>query len=183
MLHRAIINRQLAIWEHIPHLRGEVGCQRANITFVTSLSEIYSNLLRGVKLVLVPDAVSRDLLVLVDYLNHHVVTRIFLVPSLLHAMLEIGITQESLPLLRVWVTAGEAISSSVVGQFKSVFGDATLMNLYGLTEAGSLVHCIHNPLVNVSETEQKSIPIGENLVHISCHIYAYNLFSLRQTYT
>ncbi len=114
MLHRAILNRQLAIWDHVPHLEGEVGCQRANTTFITSLSEIFSNLLLGVSLVLVPDEVSQDLLQQSAYLRQHAVTRIFMVPSLLNALLSSDVTQDSLPLLKTWVTAGEPITSSVV---------------------------------------------------------------------
>lgn len=177
MLHRAIINRQLAIWENVPHLLHEVGCQRANISFVTSLSEIYSNLLRGVKLVLVPEGISQDLMDLVNYLNCQAVTRIFLVPSLLHAFLSIGITQESLPLLKVWVTAGEAIAVNVVDAFKHAFSHSTLLNLFGLTEAGSLVYRIHSPTDKAYE-QLKSIPIGK-LAPVFHFTYIFLNFAVR----
>jgi amino acid adenylation domain-containing protein len=168
MLHRAIINRQFWIWEKFPFQPEEVGCQRAGVSFVTSLSEIFSTLLQGIKLVLVPDELLKNAHSLAEYLKQHQVSRIFLVPSLLQAYLQSDINQTALPKLKLWITAGEAITHETVKQFIHAFPEATLMNLFGLTEAGSLIYQLHP--ANTEQSDFTSVPIGKPISNTKAYI-------------
>ncbi|PYS75169.1 MAG: non-ribosomal peptide synthetase, partial [Acidobacteria bacterium] len=86
--HRASINRFCWMWKAFPFESDEVCCQKTSLSFVDSVWEIWGPLLRGVKLLIIPDAAVKDPARLVKILSDERVSRLVLVPSLLRAILE-----------------------------------------------------------------------------------------------
>lgn len=137
-LHRGIVNRLQWMWAKYPFRAGEVCCQKTSLSFVDSVSEIFGPLLAGVPTVLIPDDLVRDVPHLVRTLSRERVTRIVLVPALLRAVLEQdGDLGETLSALSLWVSSGESLERDVVERFHDRLPSATLLNLYGSSEASA----------------------------------------------
>jgi amino acid adenylation domain-containing protein len=133
--YQQVINRLAWMWRTQPFQKGEVGCQKTALHFVDFIWEILGPLLRGIPIVIVSSAKMRDINALVLELALHGVTRIWLVPSLLRALLDdVPDLREKLPSLRFWVTTGEALSVDLLRLFHKKLPDSTLYNLYGTSE-------------------------------------------------
>ena len=91
------------MWETYPFAPHEVCAQKTTLNFVDAVWEIWGPLLKGIPLVLIPDAVVKDPIQLVDTLATHHVTRLVLVPSLLNVMLrQVPDLHKRLPVLTHW---------------------------------------------------------------------------------
>jgi non-ribosomal peptide synthase protein (TIGR01720 family) len=106
------------------------------------------------------------------------VSRIWLVPSLLRAILETWPDlQEHLPHLKFWVTSGEPLSGQLLRRFRAAMPGNLLINLYGtsevfdatLYEAGldtqglasvPIGHPIANVQVYVLDSSLQPVPVG-----------------------
>jgi amino acid adenylation domain-containing protein len=133
--HRQLLNRFAWMWRTHPFSDGEVGCQKTALGFVDSIWEIFGPLLRGVPIVIVPDAEVKDPPALVRTLSRHRVTRIWLVPALLRVILHAHRNlQRRLPSLKMWVSSGEPLSAEMAQEFAAAMPHARLYNLYGTSE-------------------------------------------------
>jgi amino acid adenylation domain-containing protein len=133
--HRGAVNRFAWMWATYPFAAHEVCCARTSLSFVDSVWEIFGPLLKGISTVIIRDEVLRDLSRLVEELAHHRVTRLWLVPSLLRALLDLhDDLQDRLPLLKFWVTSGEALPPALFQRFRAQMPSAVLYNLYGTSE-------------------------------------------------
>lgn len=142
-LHRGMVNRIQWALENDPFAAGEVCCQKTSLSFVDSVAEIFTPLLAGIPLVIIPDATLNDLPLLIQALAEHEVTRIVVVPSLLRVMLEWGDgLAYRLPKLKRWTSSGETLSPELRERFHRCLPQAQLRNLYGASEASadSLCH-------------------------------------------
>ena len=134
--HRQILNRLHWMWSAYPFADGEVGCHKTPINFVDSLWELLGPLLRGVPSLIVSDETLRDPYALVDALECHDVTRLWLVPGLLRALLQTSPDLERrLPRLTFWVTSGEELPVDLARMFHERMPHSRLFNLYGTSEA------------------------------------------------
>jgi acyl-CoA synthetase (AMP-forming)/AMP-acid ligase II/acyl carrier protein len=166
-LHRGAVNRFAWMWSTYPFATDEVCCHKTSLSFVDSIWEVFGPLLRGIRVVLIPEEVVRQPDALVDDLARHGVTRVTVVPSLLSAMLEARpALGECLPRLRYWVTSGEAISWSVCERFFSAVPEGLLVNLYGSSEvsADATWAELHSRL------ELPSVPIGRPIANTQAYI-------------
>jgi len=133
--HRQILNRLDWMWRDYPFTRDEVLSQKTAISFVDSIWEFFGGLLQGVPAAIIPDAVLKDPFALVEELAGRNVTRIWVVPSLLRAVLDtVPDLQHRLPALRFWVSSGEALPADLFELFRRQMPHATLYNLYGTSE-------------------------------------------------
>ena len=87
-VHRATLNALAWMWQAYPFASHEVCCQKTSISFGDSIQELLGPLLRGIRMVLIPDVVLKDLPRFVQTLAIHRVTRLILVPSLLRTLLD-----------------------------------------------------------------------------------------------
>jgi amino acid adenylation domain-containing protein len=134
-MHRAAVNRLAWMWRAYPFEATEVCCARTSLNFVDSVWEIFGPLLQGTPTVIFREEVLRDSSRLVEQLAHFRVTRLWLVPSLLRALLDLhDDLQERLPHLRFWVTSGEALTPALLQRFWRQMPAAVLYNVYGTTE-------------------------------------------------
>jgi amino acid adenylation domain-containing protein len=133
--HSQILNRLHWMWDAYPFAPDEVGVQKTALSFVDSLWELLGPLLKGIPTVIIPDAILCDIYELVDLLGRERVTRLWVVPSLLRAILDAyPDLPRRLPSLRFWVSTGETLPAALLQKFRTILPGATLFNLYGTSE-------------------------------------------------
>ena len=117
----------------LPRARGLLAEDRAQLRRLDL--ELFGGLLQGVPTVIVPDDALVEPEALVQTLHDHGVTRIWVVPSLLRALLDGNPDLDlRLPALTFWVTTGEPLSSELYERFAERMPHATLYNVYGTSE-------------------------------------------------
>jgi acyl carrier protein len=130
------------MWRAFPFEPCEVGVLRTSLNFVDSLWEILGPLMRGVPTVIAPDDVVADPAAFVDLAGAHGVTRLFLVPSYLDALLErVPDVAARAPALRTWFTGGEPLTAELCRRFRRLLPDARLYNIYGSSELWDVTVC------------------------------------------
>src|SRR5262249_23397288 len=113
--HKQILNRLAWMGAAYPFSPGEVGCQKTTINFVDSVWEIFGPLLQGVSTTIIPDEVLEDTAGFLDTLAQAQVTRLWVVPSLLRALLDAYPDLERrVPRLTFWAISGEALPPGLV---------------------------------------------------------------------
>ena len=165
--HRQLLNRLYWMYEKYPFQAGEVGCQKTALSFVDSLWELMGPLLQGVPTVIISDAVLRDPHALVDVLGRKNVTRIWVVPSLLHMLLDsVHDLAGKLPKLCFWVSSGESLTLDLARRFKQALPEAKLYNLYGTSEVWDATwYDLNDEIDNLA-----SIPIGMPIANIKTYV-------------
>lgn len=176
--HRQLLNRLRWMWSQYPFANDEVSCQKTALSFVDSLWELLGPLLGGSPTLILHDAQVRDPKALVDALSRHRVTRLWLVPSLLQAILDTAPDLATrLPRLRFWVSSGEPLTTDLLARFQRAMPHATLYNLYGTSEfwdatwyAPRPEHChllqapigrpIHNTRCYILDRHRRLVPVG-----------------------
>ncbi|MET0398462.1 MAG: condensation domain-containing protein, partial [Longimicrobiaceae bacterium] len=94
-----------------------------------------------------------------EHLARHGVTRIVLVPSLLHALLDAHPDLAGrCPRLRLVVTSGEALPPELARRFAEALPGATLLNLYGSSEVAA--DSTHHALGAGTAAGEERVPIG-----------------------
>ena len=165
--HRQILNRLAWMWATYPFREGEMSCQKTAANFVDSVWEIFGPLLKGVPSVIIPDYVVRDVDALVETLADHQVTRIWLVPSLLRAMLStVADLGSRLPKLMFWVASGEELPLYLFRRFRQLMGEAKLYNLYGTSEIWDATW--YDPDRNPAP--QLRVPIGRPIHNVTAYV-------------
>ncbi|NJM23735.1 MAG: AMP-binding protein, partial [Richelia sp. SM1_7_0] len=150
---RGIINRLNWMWETLPFAASEICIQKTSINFVDHVAEIFSPLLKGIPLVVVPDSIRGDVSRLMSLLSDKKITRIVVVPSLLKAMLDNAPQQlTKLRYLKYVFCSGEALPIGLAEAFHQKLSSARLFNLYGSSEVAADVTCFE---VNFWETRQR----------------------------
>ncbi|MGE0492472.1 MAG: condensation domain-containing protein [Vulcanimicrobiota bacterium] len=137
--HRGAVHRLDWGSRELPLAPDEVVGQRASLGFVDSIAELFSPLLSGARLVFLPelDSLSRW----TAQLRRQRVTRLLVVPSLLATLLESSL---DLPALKLVVSSGEALPSSLARLFARRLPQARLVNLYGSTEVAGDITWSHD---------------------------------------
>ena len=165
--HLQVLNRLHWMWTDYPWQPGEVGCQKTALNFVDSLWELLGGLLQGVPTVIIPDGVVKDVFELVETLARERVTRIWLVPSLLRAMLaSVRNVSEELRDLKFWVSSGEALTAELFETFRRSLPGAVLFNLYGTSEVWDATWW--DPR-DVSTTPYR-VPIGKPIANVRTYV-------------
>ncbi|MHC5857710.1 non-ribosomal peptide synthetase [Nostoc sp.] len=166
--HRGTVNGLHWLWKTYPFTKEEVCCQKTAISFVDSVWEIFAPLLQGIPTVIIPDAVVLDPQLFIETLIHHKVTRIVLVPSLLHLLLDnYNHLIKNLSHLKLWITSGEALSVNLVQTFFQLMPFAKLINLYGSSEVSANVTYYDTSLLPKQAT---SIPIGRPIDNTQVYV-------------
>ncbi len=166
--HAATLNRLHWMWTTYPFAEDEVCCQKTSLNFVDSIWEIFGPLLRGYRIVIIPDATVKDPFSLITCLTASAITRIVLVPSLLQSLIEIcNHVPKPLPRLQWWTCSGEALPLELVHRFQSIFSERKLLNLYGSSEVAADATVCE---LTRWETDLPSILIGTPIANTQCYI-------------
>lgn len=153
---RGTLNRLRWMWERYPFAAGEVAAQTTTLAFVDAVWEIFGPLLRGIPIAIVPDHAVRDLERLTTSLQRAGATRITLVPALLRVLLDVPDVARRLHRLRWWTCSGEALDPVLARRFVERLPHATLLNLYGCSEASGDSCCFELP----RDWSGERVPIG-----------------------
>jgi len=160
---RQVLNRLHWMWRTYPFGPDEVAALRTPVGFVDSLWEIWGALLRGVPTVVVDD-VKADADRLVDVLERHRVSRLWLVPSFLRTLLtthpDLG---RRLPHLRMWVVSGEPLAAELADRFHAALPRAELHNCYGTSEVWDATWHVCSP-------GEPVVPLGRPIANVRCHV-------------
>ncbi len=172
MHHQGTINRLNWMWEKYPFDIKDVCCQKTSLNFGDSVWEIFGPLLKGVTTVLIDDSTLKDHKQFIKTLKEQNVTRIVLVPSLLHSLLTYYSEDLiKLPLLNFWTVSGEALSDELVSAFFNILPNATLLNLYGSSEVAADVTYFE---INDLNKHIRPIPIGKPISNTKVYILDEN---------
>ena len=155
-LHRGAVNRIAWMLERYPFELLDRYCQKTTPTFVDFVWELFGPLLDGVPSVILSAAQVRDPRALASAIQHHKITRLTLVPSLLKSMLDhVADIGKVLGGLRHCICSGEAFPGDLARRFLSLLPACRLLNLYGSSEvaADSTFH-------EVDAAEGPQVPIG-----------------------
>ena len=172
-LHRGAVNRFHWMWETFPFDSEEICCQKTSLSFVDSVWEIFGPLLKGIPIVIIPDAAVKDPKQFVQILAIQEVTRLVLVPSLLRVLLNTyHDLQSRLPKLKYWTTSGETLCVELFQRFQQALPDSILLNLYGSSEVSA------DATYWFSDGNSKSlqrIPIGRPIANTQIYILDQSL--------
>ncbi|MET7458597.1 condensation domain-containing protein, partial [Streptomyces sp. NPDC005574] len=139
-LHRGLTNRLAWFQDCCPWLPGEPSCAKSSLSFIDGCTELLGPLCYGGLVVLADRAAARQVPDLVALVESYHITRLTVVPSQLSSILDYG-RPERLTSCRLWISSGEPLTSAVAARFAEMFPDATLLNLYGSSEAsGDSLH-------------------------------------------
>ena len=167
-LHKGVMNRLNWMWETYPFKAGEVCCQKTSLSFVDSVWEIFGPLLKGIQVMIIPDEILSDPRRLVDTLATNQITRILLVPSFLHVLLnECADLQNQLPKLKYWSVSGEVLPLELARRFLDNIPQSILINLYGSTEVSADVTWYE---MKKKEDLASSVPIGRPIFNTRIYI-------------
>jgi amino acid adenylation domain-containing protein/FkbM family methyltransferase len=164
--HQQLLNRFAWMWSVVPFDEGETACQRTSQAFSVSLWETLGPLLRGVPLLVLPDAVTRDAPRLVEALARHRVTRIVVVPSILRMLLDADVDLGLLSSLRVWSVCGEVLPPDLCRRFFDRLPGARLLHQYGATEMNDVAW--HE--VRPGDLGGDRVPLGRPIANTEIHV-------------
>ncbi|HEX5706332.1 MAG TPA: amino acid adenylation domain-containing protein, partial [Pyrinomonadaceae bacterium] len=136
MPHRPLVNLLTWVGRHHDLPEGARTLQFASLSFDVSFEDIFSTLLTGGTLVVVPDEVRNDLLALPRVLSEKEINRVILSPAALQQVAEAATRRESpLASLRRVVVSGEQLQiTEAITKLFDGLEDATLRNEYGPAE-------------------------------------------------
>ncbi|WP_103547049.1 amino acid adenylation domain-containing protein, partial [Streptomyces sp. B226SN101] len=133
-VHAGVLNRVRWFGGAFPHREGEAVLGKTSLSFIDGTTEFFGALLNGLPLVLAPAGAVAAANDLTDLVERHGIGRVTVVPSLLGALLD-GPDAHRLGACRLWVSSGEALTGQDAERFARALPDATLLNLYGSSEA------------------------------------------------
>ena len=165
--HYASLNRFEWMWRAFPFTEDDVCCQKTSLSFGDSVWEIFGPLLKGVPVVIIPDAAVKDPRLFIETLSANRITRLVLVPSLLRVLLDQPVDlRSSLSCLKYWTCSGEALPVDLARRFKRQLPDSVLLNLYGSSELAADATCYQ---VNQPE-ELDTILIGRPIANTGAYV-------------
>ncbi|MBV8847802.1 MAG: amino acid adenylation domain-containing protein, partial [Bryobacterales bacterium] len=132
-------------------------------------TSIYSSLLSGGCLHVIPFEVSTDSKQFLEYVDRHSLDVLKIVPSHLAALLDAENCKELLP-RRYLITGGESLSLDLVEKIRALQPDCEVINHYGPTETtvGSLTFRLAEGYGKTSRTS--SVPIGRPIANTRIYI-------------
>jgi amino acid adenylation domain-containing protein len=168
---RGLLNRLHWGWETYPFEESERCVHQASIVFVDAIAEILSPLLQGIPLIIFSREILLDPLAMLNAIKFRQITRILLIPSLLRLLLDVCEKEkEYLPLLKIVMSSGEALSRSLCEHFFKVFDRKILVNIYGSSEvAADATYFEMKKMFTTKET-----PIGSPLRNTSIYLLNEN---------
>lgn len=132
--HRALVNRVCWMQSAYSLDNSDTVLQKTPFSFDVSVWEFLWTLTSGARLVMARPEGHKDPLYLSRVIQHHRVTTLHFVPSMLRLFL-CAPTAHNCHSLKHVICSGEVLPASLLERFQAVLPDARLHNLYGPTEA------------------------------------------------
>ena len=167
--HRSLVNRIEWMQDEYQLTSRDKVLQKTPMSFDVSVWEFFWPLLFGSQLVIAPPQIHKDVLELARIIQHHGITVLHFVPSMLSVFLLVD--HPSVQTLRLVFVSGEALPVDLAGKFLTRFKSTQLHNLYGPTEAA--IDVSYWPCKAVDHLS--SIPIGRPIANTQLYILNQNL--------
>ena len=164
--HGQLLNLLRSMQARLPLGSGDIVAQKTMAPFVVSMKELWGALLAGVPQVVVGDALLKDPPAFIGALQRGRVSRLFIVPSHLQAVLDALDDPEALSHLRVCVTAGEPLSQSLRERVQRTLPWVALWNNFGCTELNDTTYCDAAHLNGAGQF----VPIGRPIDNVQVHV-------------
>lgn len=130
----------------------------ASFAFDLSIFDLYSSLVCGAAIVLVPELQRGMAPFLAHLVEHHSITVWYSVPSIVTKMAELCVRDgRELPSVRQLIVAGEAFRGGALPVIREAFPAARIHNWYGPTETNVVTY--HE--VQPSDPQEGTVPIGK----------------------
>ena len=133
--HRTLVNRLQWAGEAVPYAADERALARADTSFIDAVTELFSPLLHGVEVSVLPDEEVRHMDRLAAFLEREGVTRLVSVPSALRVLAALA-EHKGTPFfgIRTLVSSGEPLHGALLHKLREAFPRAQVFNFYGSTE-------------------------------------------------
>ena len=162
--HRALSNRLQWMQQAYGLTAQDVVLQKTPFSFDVSVWEFFWPLMQGATLAVARPGDHRDPQRLRELIDHHGVTTLHFVPSMLQAFLQHEGVQDCTSLRRI-ICSGEALPVPVAQRTREMLPGAALHNLYGPTEAA-----IDVTSWTCTGEIPASVPIGAPISGIATHV-------------
>lgn len=171
--HGALADRLLWLKEMLSINQNDIILHHSNISFDTSIEEIFLPLISGSTLVLAPRDIHDKIADFNTIINFYKVTCVEFVPSLLKLFINLS-DLRSCTSLKYVISGGEPLSYQLTQKFYQLAPYCLLLNLYGPTEATmNAAYYICQP----QEIERtRYIPIGFPVANLNFYILDQNRY-------
>ena len=179
-VHRAACNRFFWQWRCFPYSKDEVCVFKTTLTFVDSVTEIWSPLLSGKKVVIFPTKVTQNVEDFVNKLEEFKIGRVFVVTSLVRNILafcRLNKQKKRLQFVKIWDCSAEPVTKEILLSFFDYFPqDHMISNFYGSTEIMDVTYETFKSKENVLDVSMDDkIPIGYPVDNTKAYIFDDNL--------
>ena len=117
----------------------DVHIQAATVSFDAMLGEFMIPLVLGACMASLPPGAQLDPHAVIRCMSQHSVTTTVCVPSVMQAWLNAGLNGTLCPSFRLAIVGGDVLTPTLVRRMLAALPDATLINIYGPTEASLFV--------------------------------------------
>ena len=174
-VHGSMISRLISA--PLPDIRpSDVCCLNSSFSFGVTATRAFFPLVQGARVVVLTESEVEDVSRFARCLDRYRITSVFMPPSLLKSvlfLLEQGVC--GLKSLRAVTVTGSTLTPDLIERFRLRLPEATLINVYGSTEAGTTaamrVHSGRGPSPGSS--------LGKPVVNTKIHILDSNLRPVR----
>ncbi|MCP1135854.1 amino acid adenylation domain-containing protein [Paenibacillus polysaccharolyticus] len=170
--HQALVNRILWQQKKYPIGEQDIIMQKTPFTFDVSVWEMFWWAITGAQVCFLQPGGEKDPAAIIECIDHHQITTMHFVPSMLGIFLEEierPETVNKLTSLRQVFTSGEALSGKQAIKFNELLRDSIgvkLINLYGPTEAAIDVTYFDCSM----RDDLENVPIGKPIDNIQIYI-------------
>jgi len=165
--HRALANNLLWMNDEWPLAADDALLLKSSFSFDVSVKEILWPLIAGARLVVARPGGHRDPEYLLEAIDRHAITVVHMVPTMLDYFLRHDAPASGRS-LRIVMCGGEALTPALRRRFHARF-DATLLHLYGPTEAAIAVT---GHAVSPAHPDVERIPLGRPMANCRLHVLA-----------
>jgi acyl carrier protein len=155
----------------MPFTAGDVVAQKTTASFAVSVKELFSGLLCGYPVAIFSDNQVKDANLFIKYLAKWQVTRLNIVPSQLHMLVDNHASAFSaLTDLRYIVTAGEPLTYKLLDKVMTLCPKVAFYNNYGCTELNDVTYYNVTEHHGNSVTRDSFVPIGYAIQNTKLYI-------------
>lgn len=135
------LNRFSWTWQNMPYATGEVCALKTSISFVDSIAEIFTPLLKGIPLAVIPTQAQYSPEAFTHCLKKYQITRLVMVSSLMETLVEHRLndpeSNQYYQALKYLTLSGETLSQTLADRVLSLWPHIELWNLYGSAEVAA----------------------------------------------
>ena len=165
--HSQLTNCMLSYCDDFPLDESEVVAQRTTLSFAVSAKELYTALISGASIAIIPNISQTNLGDICAYIERHQITRISLLPSYLDLIVQVEGAAKTLSSLKYLLAAGEPLRADQVKRVIGILPSSRVINNYGCTEMGDL--CVSE--VDLADIDGLDSMLSFGLPIANCNIY------------